>query len=63
MASCAGTRGVFGLTAIFPLIVSVSAVLIAEQPAQQSIASSDGFGASLPVGSWELLSDIGAWGE
>lgn len=29
-----GTRGVFALTAIFPIIVSLSAVLIAEQPVQ-----------------------------
>ena len=28
-----GTRGVFGLTAIFPLVVSLSAVLIDESPA------------------------------
>lgn len=38
-----GTRGVFGLTAIFPLIVSLSAILISERPVsndQHSITSS-----------------------
>ena len=47
-----GTRGVFGLTAVFPLAVSVAALLIAEERIQLAPAKPQGEAERMQAGAW-----------